>query len=74
MGPTRRVDQRRPSAGPGVGGYWLRQGILAAKGVGLDDAAKEGQMIARSLTPAIGAKTVIGGGGSPALPWSLVNH
>ena len=47
--------------------------MIAAKGVGLDHAAKAGQMIARPLTAAIGAKAVIGGGGPPALPGPLVD-
>ena len=73
MRPTRRVNQRRSSANPVVGGYGSRQGLVAAKGVGLDNAAKAGQMITRPLTAAIGTKAVIGGGGPLALPRPLID-
>jgi hypothetical protein len=74
MGPTRRVDEWRRSADPVFGGCRSRQGLVAAKGIGLDYAAKEGEMIARPLTPAIGAEAVISSRCPSALPWPLVNH
>ncbi len=74
MGPTRCVDQRRPSADLVFGGWRSRQGGVAAEGVGLDRAAKEGQMIARSLAAAVGAETIICCRCPPTLPGSLVNY
>ena len=74
MGPTRRVGEWRPAANPVFGGCWSRQGLVAAEGVSLDHAAKEGQMITWPLAAAIGAEAVIGRHCPLAAPGSLVNH
>jgi len=77
MGPTRCVDEWRPAANRALGGSIrsrARQSLVTAEGVGLDHTTEVGQMIARPLTPAIGAEAVIGCRCPPTLPGQLVNH
>src|SRR5207302_10296333 len=69
MRPTGGMDQPRRSS---AGCRRSCQGFVPTEGIGLDHAAKAGEMIARPLTPAIWAEAVIGGWHSCPLPGPLV--